>query len=64
VCGKVSLKVEPAGQFPAKNVVKDYVVGKGDKAATSGPRATVATTHNAPKPITAEDDDDLDSIPF
>lgn len=60
-CGKVSLKVEPAGQYPAKNTVKDYVVDKGDKADT--PRATVATTHNAPKPIT-EEDSDPDAIPF
>jgi hypothetical protein len=62
VCGKVSLKVEPAGQFPAKNVVKDYVVGKGEKAAASTPRATVVTTHNAPKPVV--DDVDGEDIPF
>lgn len=61
-CGKVALKLEPAGQYPAKNSVKDYVVDKGEKATANAPRATVATTHNAPKPIT-EDADDQD-IPF
>ena len=58
-CGKVSLKVEPAGQYPSKNAVKDYVV---DKAAASAPRATVATTHTATPANSAPVDDD--SIPF
>lgn len=32
-CGKVKLKVEPAGDFPAKNSVTDYIVPKDEAKA-------------------------------
>lgn len=39
ICGKVKIKVEPAGDYPAKNSVQDYVVKEKAKvlAGTSAP---------------------------
>ena len=56
-CGKVQIDIEPAGEFPAKNVVKDY----GSKAKKSAEKAAAKPAFI--KQAEAEADDD-GQIPF
>lgn len=61
-CGKVKLDIEPGGDFPAKNVVKDYGEKKKADPSAKGPLMNAGPKS---KSLEEEDSDDNSSpIPF
>jgi hypothetical protein len=56
--GKVRIDIEPAGEYPAKNVVKDYGEKKKSEASAKGPMMNAG-----PKQL-IEDGPDGTDIPF
>lgn len=58
--GKVRIDIEPAGEYPAKNVVKDYGEKKKADVAAKGPLMNAGPK----KTPSVEDGLESDSIPF
>jgi hypothetical protein len=58
-CGKVKLDIEPGGDFPAKNIVKDYGEKKKADVAAKGPLMNAR-----PKAPVDDDSDPENRIPF
>ena len=56
--GKVKIDIEPAGEFPAKNIVKDYGEKKKADPSAKGPLM------NSPPKNKVENDDPDQDIPF
>lgn len=57
-CGRVKIDIEPAGEFPAKNVVKDYGEKKKSDASAKGPLMNAGPRHVTDEPS------DTSEVPF